>query len=355
MSNSSPNLSSPFPTQEIPLHLLQLSHARLNIALAALTFLVGLITLTLNLLLVAYYLRRARTAKLYDRLFLLLAIVDAATGLTALLQSITLVSAIESERGVLTVVMGMMYMLGAVAFHVSAFYNVLLAVCRTVSLVSPFMEFRLGWLYACALGYPVLWLVLAVYEVFSVYTNYPAPVDRINFLLLAPLCGSELIYNAAPNFPGAAYFIILLGIPYVLPSLVCLVCCVVALHTLQQGGGRVSVHSASIKDNRTRCHTRSRATVTILQLSAAFFVCNTIYFTTELTLQVVDPSLMEWESYLVYSTANILPLLNSVINPAILIKRGTQLRSFIRGMLNVSRRRISRNIPLEDRSRSNIV
>ena len=74
----------------------------------------------------------------------------------------------------------------------------------------------------------------------------------------------------------------------------------------------------------------SRATVTILQLTLAFFICNTLYFTTEFTLEAWGPEHFGHETYLVYLASNFLPFLNSLINPVILIHRGTSLQNHLK-------------------------
>ena len=37
-----------------------------------------------------------------------------------------------------------------------------------------------------------------------------------------------------------------------------------------------------------------------------------------------------YENYIIYAAANLLPVLNSVINPAILISRGSRLQDYIK-------------------------
>ena len=310
----------------------------LNIIIAVFLFLLGTIIVALNTPLCIHYYKR--NAIIYEKLFLFLSAVDATTGLAALLQSATFVGILTNCKTFVSVVLTMTSLLSSVSFHVSVFYNVLLAVCRTITLASPFFSFHLKILYAVSAFYPVLMIMLTLYEVISVYSNYPALVDRVMFLLISPLMGSEMINNYYPTFSDLGYFLLLLGIPFVLPSLICLVCCICAAIFLKKNSRndpRIQYTGTSFasktglksqkKINRS---TNSRATVTILELSATFFICNTLYFTTEFTLQAWNPEQLPHETYLVYVAANFLPFLNSLINPLILIYRGANLRTYIK-------------------------
>ncbi|XP_063691307.1 uncharacterized protein LOC134823704 [Bolinopsis microptera] len=324
----------------IPLQLIYFHHNNFNVVLAITIFLLGSVILVLNTLLCFYYYKK--NAIVYEKLFFLLSAVDATTGLAALLQSATFIGILTGSETFVSVVLTVTYVISAVSFHVSVFYNVLLAVCRTVVLSCPFFKFKLRILYCISAFYPVVMVMLAVYEVNSVYINYHSLIDKIMFLIISPLCGSELIHNYYPDFNDLGYYLLLLGIPFVLPSLICLVCCICATIYLMRATKRDSARkkyrmkSSKTGENlRRRRKTNSRATVTILQLSTAFFICNTLYFTTEFTLQAWNPGHIPHEMYLVYVAANFLPFLNSLINPVILINRGTHLQKYIKRHLEM--------------------
>ncbi|KAL5249221.1 hypothetical protein ACHWQZ_G018171 [Mnemiopsis leidyi] len=321
----------------IPLEQIRFDHSTLNITIAIFAFFVGSITVILNTRLCFYYYKKS--SLIYEKLFLILSVVDATTGLAALLQSVTFVGILTDQKRFVSVVLTVTYLLSAVSFHVSVFYNVLLAVCRTVILACPFFQFHLKSLYSISILYPILMIMLTIYEVNSVYTNNPDLVGKVMYLLISPLLGSEIIYNHFPDFNNLGYYILLLGLPFVLPSIICLVCCICASIFLRRSSKRdvarvrykMSCNSAGKNfQNGARKFTNSRATVTILQLSIAFFICNTLYFTTEFTLQALNPDHLPHEMYLVYLAGNFLPFLNSLINPVILIQRGTHLQAYIK-------------------------
>ena len=336
--------TAPTPPIGTPImHQLYFSYTAPNISLPLIFVLLGLLILGLNSLLCHYYLAKNGSV-VYDKLFLLLSAADALTGLAAVLQCATLTAALVNDRQTVTMLLPVTSMLSAVAFHTSAFYNVLLAVCRTITLHYPFFTFDMWVLHGVAGLYPLVWGLLAGYEVYSVYENEQYLVERINLLQISPLCGSELIYNTAPdNFPNWAYFVLLLGVPYVIPSIVCSACCCFSLVSLRpclginkdssNTTGYIVTKTGNSKLVRVRQNRNFRATITILQLSAAFFVCNTLFFLTEFTLQIMDPKgIEEFENYIVYTAGNLLPVFNSLINPTILIRRGTKLRNFVNNL-----------------------
>jgi len=318
--------STPPPSNSsaaIPLHLIYFDDAKINIALSCFTFVAGVLTLLMNCFIYMFYVNRSRSA-LFDKLFMFLAAVDGVTGISAILQSFTLLTILLNQDAALSVLLPITYFFSAVSFHVSVFYNVLLAVSRTISLVSPFFRLHAVAIYIVAMLYPLLWAGLAIYEIISVLDNYSARVDHINYLLISPLCGSELIYNFNEDFPSSLYYILLLGIPYVIPSLVCSVCCITTFVSMREHAGLVGDGAAGDRSKR-------RATITVFQLSIVFFICNTLFFITELTLQLLDPDqVVPLEMYIVYSSANLLPFLNSLINPIILIYRGSNLQVYIK-------------------------
>ena len=334
----------------------------LNVVITVTIFLLGSIILVLNTLLCFYYYKK--NAIVYEKLFFLLSAVDATTGLAALLQSATFIGILTGSETFVSVVLTVTYVISAVSFHVSVFYNVLLAVCRTISLAYPFYCFRLKFLYLASGLYPILMIILSVYEVVSVYLNNSALVNRITLLLIFPLCGSEMINNFDPYFDDLGYYLLLLGVPFVLPSLICATCCIFALISLKKSSQeRMSGCTPRRNDSKAGCidsvvienHSMNvRATNTIIQLSTAFFICNTLYFTIEFILHAWNPvELIQYENYIVYTAANILPILNSIINPAILINRGTKLQTFIRKAIKhpLSARSQALAISLKDKAR----
>eukprot|EP00116_Pleurobrachia_bachei_P013464 sb/3473726/ len=80
----------------------------------------------------------------------------------------------------------------------------------------------------------------------------------------------------------------------------------------------------------------NKITLTILQLTLIFVVCNTAHTITLMVLEILRPeqSLSVW--YTLYCSSNLLPFLNSLLNPCILIIRGKTLRNHVKGVLGVT-------------------
>ena len=110
--------------------------------------------------------------------------------------------------------------------------------------------------------------------------------------------------------------------PFFLPSFICVICCVVQCYRLL----RRSVSERVSARNR-------RITVTVLQLTLLFFCCNTVHFTTVFMTDYFTNTAQLQHMYSIYITGNMLPFLNSFLNPVILITRGRSLTHFVQKMM----------------------
>jgi hypothetical protein len=148
------------------------------------------------------------------------------------------------------------------------------------------------------------------------------------YLLVAPNAGSEIIIKAIPGILEKfqpLIFMLCTGVPYFLPSLITIVCCGVQIHALKSTS---SVGNKSADRN-------TKITTTILQLTLLFVVCNTAHSITLLIFELTLPKRDLWVWYTLYIVSNILPFLNSLLNPCILITRGKTLRDFVKSTIGV--------------------
>lgn len=158
------------------------------------------------------------------------------------------------------------------------------------------------------------------------FINMSGTNGLLNLLYTHRLMSSFVLKNHQVMFP-----IIIWGIPCVLPSLICLVCCVIQILSLWS---RRQVRSADTVNRRV--------TVTILLLTLIFISCNTLNFTFCIVMVV-----LRWEGVAVYLglyiATSCLPFINTLLNPVVLILRGQRLRSFVVGFLSVQRERLRTN------------
>ena len=120
-------------------------------------------------------------------------------------------------------------------------------------------------------------------------------------------------------------FIVIKGIPFVIPSLLSIFCmCVQTYHLILRS--RVARQSTISR----------RITITILYLTLTFVFCNIPDFVINLVIlgaiRIRDSDISIFMC-MVFVSGVILPYINSLLNPLILICRGSTLRAFAAGQV----------------------
>lgn len=197
---------------------------------------------------------------------------------------------------------------------------------------------RNGLLKISFVVYPVIWIVVTFLDLFfSGYltTGRNDGVDsresNILRFLLVPMIGKEVINKINRVGPEQSdmtspsdekvmrtYNILLcIGVPYILPAIICLVCFIFQAFILLKRGGL---------QNKVNL----RITITILYLTLLFFICNSVYFIMAIvTLYENNETDPLYSGMLKHLSSVILTFLNSALNPVILIWRGRELKKFI--------------------------
>ena len=153
------------------------------------------------------------------------------------------------------------------------------------------------------------------------FNAYVFPEDKqVYLLIIAPNVGSEILYHIDKTiFQGHKLWIshfICTAVPYVVPTIIAMVC--VAVQTKYLG---------RLGRNNVRAEARSRRiTITVLMMTTVFTICNTAHFSTLFALNSLKPTISLHDCYVLYTCGTILPLLNSCFNPIILLTRGSTLR-----------------------------
>ena len=98
----------------------------------------------------------------------------------------------------------------------SIFYNVVLAVIRTITVRHPFFKIQLPRVLASAVIYTAVWVIIAL----AFFINEPDHITRLNSHDLATMFITQL--HPAFNTQNAQHFSLLaisfLGIPLILPT-----------------------------------------------------------------------------------------------------------------------------------------
>ena len=211
------------------------------------------------------------------------------------------------------------YALTTLPYRASVFYNVVLAVCRTIKIVSPFYFIKKKVVLVACLVYPSIWTVITGFEV-----NY--------FIRECEYLEYNITHGINPQTPGDGGFCLLrftsghlLAVSIALPCLIVYLTCIIQVISLNR------THVAGPNENQRA------VTVTILMLSVLFVVCN-LFHMIFMTLWKIN------------ELAAIFSLLNAAFNPVILICRSSKLRKEVARLSSRRRNTAPSTLPRNIRS-----
>ena len=215
----------------------------------------------------------------------------------------------------------MSYILAAVTSRTSIFYNLILAVIRTINIVQPFYLIRKKYVIISAVLYPLLWVGISIADI--VITLRVDGWSRVYESFFVPLPGACVIDKNC-SVDSTVTPIVLLGIPFTVPVIIMIICAAIQSYCLLKQ--TVNPNPNIVSNNR-------KITVTILLITLVCIVCNIAYlvfwfsfvFNTDL---ISGLSYVRWHS-MMYTASTTLPFLNASINPLILITRGSELREYV--------------------------
>lgn len=228
--------------------------------------LLSMATITLNILVIDYYLRSRRS--FVPLLYMMISAVDILTAVGLIHQSIVtsiFTRGIISERALDTNAV-FCYTLISLSYKSSIFYNVVLAVSRTIMIRRPFHQIRIKAVMGVCVAYGLIWVALATYDIYNSYFIYQDFSRSVYYRF--PVVGMEIIHAILGNdiWPGAGHFflVLFLVVPFLLPVLITLVTCVIQVFSL---------HSPNVVTNKNQRH----VTITVILMSALFVVCNSAF------------------------------------------------------------------------------
>ena len=274
-----------------------------------------------NLFIIAFY--RKKRDKIVPLLYMLIALIDFTTGILALFHTIALFSIFFNNLSWLEYYLAMVFFLTSDTIRISAFLNTCLAVIRTINIIKPFKSINRTALKISILAYSFLWVPLIVHQEYKTYTRNDTDL-AITALLYMPFVGESVIMSATGNYdPSKSIIFFTSGLPFILPSLISLVCLCIKAHAL------LKKRKFNIKRQRLTSDSHRDITITIAMITLLFFASNSAY-TLFLTLTYISPIKVFTTNYLTgcYITSTICPFVNSAFNPVILIWRGAALRLY---------------------------
>ena len=272
----------------------------------------SIITINLNIFVINFY--RKNNLSLVPILYTLISGADILTAVGVIHQSIAIslftrdvISETTLDHN--TVVC---YTLIQISYRSSVFYNLVLAVSRTVMILRPFHQIKIKMVILVCVLYVVPWIVIAgldIYQVYIVDTHFTRGLYIFYITLGYGL--ASMVANNDQIF----IFVTLLVVAFLLPVIIIIITTVVQLVSLNR--------SSNLPTSSNQCH----VTVTVVLMSTLFVFCNSaLYvFLFSILLKLVEP---DHETFLacVAVFGAMLPILGSALNPVIIISRSSGLR-----------------------------
>jgi len=285
----------------------------------------GVQAVVMNLLVISFYLKSYK--KVVPCMYLMMAMCDTATGFSALLLSAMFFIAASMPRPHAAVYLAYVaYPLYCVTFKVSVFLNLSIAIVRTINISWPFYRMGVMVLVVSTCVYTLGWMVFTSWQISRFHYDFSLIEDYI----FEPGQHQALFTIDATRETECLRTILFLALPFILPSLVVIVCMVLQIKAILR----------TQPDRTANTVTQRKITITIFLLTALFFVCNTLYLcwpivhcSKLLSTEISDFSKEHRLLMMKYMTGVMCPLLNAAFNPVILIVRGEALISFLKRKL----------------------
>ena len=271
-------------------------------------FLLCLQILVLNSFVIHHY-KKSRKS-FVPMMYIMISAADAINAISVTLQTIAVVLFVQGVivKDGLKWCYLTSYTISSISYRTSVFYNVVLAVSRTINILNPFYRIKKKVVFVICLLYPVPWMALLAYDL-----HYFVDGDGWMAGLAKPLAGIKLTLIDTENMYLFHFlFILILAIPFLIPAVVVIVTCFIQI---------VALYTTSLQGNQRYI------TITILMLSSLFVFCNSIFSSCMIAL-VLDSVAYDYENQYLYGVVlgTILPAFNAAFNPVIIISRSREIR-----------------------------
>ena len=291
--------------------------------MATLNLILGLQALLLNIFVMSFYFKKRRET--VPLMYLFVSSTDFLTAISAVLVSLVLFLQKHWTQISIALVLPA-YALYSVTFKVSVFLNLTIAVARTINIIQPFYRIKNRLFVIATVLYSLGWISYTAVQI-----------------TLEPQKGHESIFETYLYTPGQYSFghtstttrviecrksALFICLPYLIPSLVVVVCMAVQARTLLK----------LQPEKTTNTETQKNITTTIFMMTVLFFVCNTVYVVNPITIckdayenadYNTDIKHSQTQYRLRFLTGVVAPFINAAFNPLILIARGTALKAAI--------------------------
>ena len=285
--------------------------------------LLSLMTITLNIFVIKFYWKNKLTV--VPLLYTLIATADMACSAGIIYQSIvvSLFTDRFEDRYISTSTVdknaAIFYTLIQISYRCSVFYNLVLAVSRTVMILRPFHVINLKMIKLACFLYTLPWILLCGMKI-QVY-NYDYTMMMISKVVI--LKGFSQFSDQSFDEIGA--IIASLGdiIAFVIPVIIVLITCIVQMVSIRRS------HQFPTSSNQRH------VTITVLLMSTLFVVCNSAFSVYICIIAGVAGRvyIYMWikfgskeQKIMIAVFSVLLPILNAALNPVIIIYRSSGMR-----------------------------
>ena len=306
----------------------------------------------LNSLVLKHYVRKYK--ELIPLLYTSMSLCDIGNGISSFLTGTILLMILCNYKSnhdsypATSLMAKMTYIIFSLTSRVSIFFNTVLVAIRTIHVVFPTYVISRNRVMVVLVAGQVIWICIASLDVVGLQEILPyfnrtgvvvnetvRPVTKytvlIDSLVVNPLTGFFVLYYIYDkmcnihNFNVIGVYVLVKGIPFVLPSAMSIACMLIQTYCLIIRS-RVGRHSAVSR----------RITITVLYLTIIFVVCNIPDFVLNLVcLGVIAIPVKHLSSYMciTFVSSVMLPFVNSLLNPLVLLIRGSSLKQSVMGYL----------------------
>ena len=288
--------------------------------------LLSFMTVILNIFVINYYRKSELTT--VPLLYTSIAIADilCAIGVThqAIAMSLFVKEVISEDT--LSFNSMIFYSLIQISYRCSVFYNLLLAVTRTIMILRPFHRIKIRMVKAALILYVLPWGVLLVINIYQLHfaNDEFSFVFLIYYHLIYMASGIATFFVTDPRTEKVRYFTITTipdVISFVIPAMLITICCLIQI---------ISLHRSS---QFPASSNQRHVTITVILMSILFVLCNSaflLYMTVMSILFITDDPYVRTlrKDFTVYIAVlgTVLPILNAALNPVIIISRSRGLK-----------------------------
>ena len=277
----------------------------------------SIITIVLNIFVINFY--RAKKTSLVPLLYSMIAGADILTGLGVIHQSISIslftrdiIS--ESTLDSNTVVC---YTLTQLSYRSSVFYNLVLAVSRTVMILRPFHRINTKTVLLVCVLYVIPWIVIAgidIHQLHIIEDNFTRAL-YIHYVVEGAGLANIVEFNTNRVWTWYGVLVILLVLAFLIPVILITITCIIQVVSVN----RPSQFPASSNQRHV--------TITVIMMSTLFVICNSGlygYLFSRLSGLVTDRKNF---AFYIAVFGTVLPILNSALNPVIIISRSREMKN----------------------------